>query len=122
MSGDENDPSPGSSSPKCAGSALCMGPCKKVNSSNPLVLHGWHFGWTVSALCNYPSLLTGGILQLEELQDSPIDDYPVDIRWEHRVFLELIDSYPGLLECLTAGEEEDIIHIGELMGKGASGA
>ncbi|KAG1741378.1 hypothetical protein EDD22DRAFT_982206 [Suillus occidentalis] len=99
-----------------------MGPCKKVNSSNPLVLHGQHFGQTVFALCNYPSLLTGGILQLEELQDSHIDDYPVDIWWEHRVFLELIDSYPGLLERLMAGKEEDVIHVRELMGKGASGA
>jgi hypothetical protein len=31
------------------------------------------------------------------------------------VFLELIDSYPGLLERLTAGEEEDVIHVGELV-------
>ncbi|KAG1895210.1 uncharacterized protein F5891DRAFT_984417 [Suillus fuscotomentosus] len=122
MNDDENDTSPGESSRKRSGSALCMGPRKKAASSNPLVLHGRHFGRTVFALCNYPSLLTGGILRLEELQDSSIEDYPVDVRREHRVFLELLDSYPGLLERLTAGEEEDIIHIGELMGKGASGA
>ncbi|KAG1829676.1 hypothetical protein EV424DRAFT_1470688 [Suillus variegatus] len=99
-----------------------MGPRKKVTSSNPLVLHGRHFGRTVFALCNYPSLLTGGILWLEELQDSLIEDYPADVRQEHRVFMELVDSYPGLLERLTAGKEEDIIHVRELMGKGASGA
>ncbi|KAG1861289.1 hypothetical protein F4604DRAFT_1684100 [Suillus subluteus] len=116
MSDDENDPSPGSSSRKYSGSALHMGPHKKAASSNPLVLHGRHFGWTVFALCNYPSLLTGGILQLEELQDSCIEDYPVE------VFMELVDSYPSLLEHLTAGEEEDVIHVGELMGKGVSGA
>ncbi|KAG2134612.1 hypothetical protein BD769DRAFT_1627142 [Suillus cothurnatus] len=91
-------------------------------SSNPLVLHGRHFGRTVFALCNYPALLTAGILRLEELQDSPIEDYPADIRREHRVFMDLIDSYPGLLDRLTTGEEEDIIHVGELLGKGASGA
>ncbi|KAG1718395.1 hypothetical protein EDD22DRAFT_983575 [Suillus occidentalis] len=91
-------------------------------SSNPLVLHGRHFGRTVFALCNYPSLLTSGILRLEELQDSPIEDFPADIRREHRVFMELIDSYPNLLDRLTSGEEEDIIHVGELLGKGASGA
>jgi hypothetical protein len=28
--------------------------------------------------------------------------------------MELVDSYPGLLDRLTNGEEEDIIHIGEL--------
>lgn len=37
------------------------------------------------------------------------------VRREHRVFMELIDSYPGLLERLTGGEEEDIIHVGDLV-------
>ncbi|KAG1823144.1 hypothetical protein EV424DRAFT_1276328, partial [Suillus variegatus] len=65
-------------------------------SSNPLVLHSRHFGRTVFALCNYPALLTAGILQLEELQDSPLEDFPADVRREHRVFIELLDLYPGL--------------------------
>ncbi|KAG1897448.1 uncharacterized protein F5891DRAFT_982631 [Suillus fuscotomentosus] len=91
--------------------------------ANVVVLHFiWAHVKKLFALCNYPSLLTGGILRLEELQDSSIEDYPADIRREHRVFMELVDSYPGLLERLTAGEEEDIIHVGELMGKGVSGA
>jgi hypothetical protein len=29
--------------------------------------------------------------------------------------VELIDSYPGLLDCLTNGEEEDVIHVGEMV-------
>ncbi|KAG1854093.1 hypothetical protein C8R48DRAFT_610352 [Suillus tomentosus] len=123
MSDDENHPPfAGDPSRKCSGSALHLGPCKKAASSNPLVLHGRHFGRTVFALCNYPALLTSGILRLEELQDTLIEDYPADVRREHRVFTELIDSYPGLLDRLTNGEEEDVIHVGELMGKGASGA
>ncbi|KAG1794537.1 uncharacterized protein HD556DRAFT_1431906 [Suillus plorans] len=116
MSGDENNPHSGDSSRKRSGSALHMGPRKKAASSNPLVLHGRHFGRMVFALCNYPSLLTGGILRLEELQDSSIEDYPAE------VFVELVDSYPSLLERLTIGEEEDVIHVGELIGKGASSA
>ncbi|KAG1856758.1 hypothetical protein F4604DRAFT_1883101 [Suillus subluteus] len=84
-------------------------------SSNPLVLHGRHFGHTVFALCNYPALLTAGILQLEELQDLPIEDFPAE------VFTELVDSYPSLLDHLTNDKEEDVLHVGELLGKGASG-
>ncbi|KAG2151041.1 uncharacterized protein EDB93DRAFT_1249536 [Suillus bovinus] len=122
MSGDENNPHPGDTSHKHSGSALHMGPHKKVASSNPLVLHGRHFGRMVFALCNYPSLLTGGMLRLEELQDSSIEDYPADVRREHRVFMELVDSYPNLLERLTTGKEEDVIHVRELIGKGASSA
>ncbi|KAG0694063.1 hypothetical protein DFH29DRAFT_985362 [Suillus ampliporus] len=69
-------------------------------SSNLLVLHSRHFGRT----------------------DSPIENYPADDCQEHRVFMELVVSYPGLLDCLINGKEEDIIHVGELLGKGASGA
>ncbi|KAG1809157.1 uncharacterized protein BJ212DRAFT_1448863 [Suillus subaureus] len=76
----------------------------------------------VFTLCNYPALLTVGVLRLEESPDSPIEDYPLDVQWEHMVFMALIDSYPGLLDHLTNGEEEDLIHVGELLGKGASGA
>ncbi|KAG1894034.1 uncharacterized protein F5891DRAFT_962136, partial [Suillus fuscotomentosus] len=83
-------------------------------SSNPLVLHEQHFGRMVFALCNYPALLTSGILT-----DITID---TSVRQEHRVFMELVDSYPGLLDHLTNDEEEDIIYVGELLGKGVSGA
>ncbi|KAG1763901.1 hypothetical protein EV702DRAFT_1182675 [Suillus placidus] len=65
------------------------------------------------------------ILRLEELQDSPIEDYPAEILTVfdvNTVFMNLIDSYPGLLDRLTAGKEDDVIHIGEMLGKGASGA
>ncbi|KAG1765872.1 hypothetical protein EV702DRAFT_1182401 [Suillus placidus] len=113
MSDDKN--CAGDPSRKWCGSMLHLHPHKKVNSSNPLVLHGRHFGRTVFAMCNHPALLIGGVLRLEELQDSPIEDFPAE------VFMELIDSYPGLLACLTDSEEEDIIHMGELLGKGASG-
>ncbi|KAG2336943.1 hypothetical protein BDR05DRAFT_978646 [Suillus weaverae] len=89
MSGDENDP-----------------------SAEPLRKHGGLHQIPLFAMCNYPALLTGGILRLEELQDSPIEDYPAE------VFFELVESYPSLLDCLTNGEEEDIIRVGELMGKG----
>ncbi|KAG1784298.1 uncharacterized protein HD556DRAFT_1433604 [Suillus plorans] len=113
MDGDKNNPG---SSRKRGGSALCLAPRKKVrvffvwSSSNPLVLHGQHFGCTVFAFCNYPPLLTAGIL------------FNGSIRREHRVFIELIDSYSSLLDRLTNGEEEDVIHVGELLGKEASGA
>jgi hypothetical protein len=39
----------------------------------------------------------------------------MSVRREHRVFVELIDSYPGLLARLTDGEEEDIILLGEFV-------
>ncbi|KAG1900034.1 uncharacterized protein F5891DRAFT_1128737 [Suillus fuscotomentosus] len=119
MSSDENNPSSADPLRKRSASALHTGPRKKAASSNLLVLHGRHFGHTVFSLCNYPALLTAGILRLEELQDSHIEDYPADVQREHRVFMNLIDSYPGLLDRLTKGEEEDIIHVGELTLKSA---
>ncbi|KAG2054381.1 hypothetical protein BDR06DRAFT_982439 [Suillus hirtellus] len=85
---------------KCGSSALQMGPHKKVSSSDPLVSHGRHFSQTVFTLCNYPSLLTN----------------------EHHVFKQLLEFYPGLLERLKDGLEEEILHVGELISKGAAGA
>ncbi|KAG1852374.1 hypothetical protein C8R48DRAFT_749840 [Suillus tomentosus] len=99
-----------------------MGPRKKASSSDPLVSHGRHFGQTVFALCNYPSLLTNGILRLEQIKDIPLEDFPAEERREHRVFEQLLDSYPGLLERLKDGSKEEILHVGELIGKGAAGA
>ncbi|KAG1891589.1 uncharacterized protein F5891DRAFT_1211295 [Suillus fuscotomentosus] len=107
---------------KRATSALQMGPRKKASMSDPLISHGRHFGRTVFALCNYPSLLTNGILRLEQMEDTPLEDFPAEERREHRVFEQLLDSYPGLLERLKTGSEEEIIHVGELIGKGAAGA
>ncbi|KAG1847966.1 hypothetical protein C8R48DRAFT_779037 [Suillus tomentosus] len=107
---------------KRGSSALQMGPRKKVSLSDPLVSHGRHFGRTVFALCNYPSLLTNGILRLEQMENAALEDFSAEERQEHRVFEQLLDSYPGLLERLTNGSEEEILHIGELIGKGAAGA
>ncbi|KAG1789484.1 uncharacterized protein HD556DRAFT_1433656 [Suillus plorans] len=90
--------------------------------SDPLISHGRHFGRTVFALCNYPSLLTNGILRLEQMEDTPLEDFPAEERREHRAFEQLLDSYPDLLERLKTGSEEEIIHVGELIGKGAAGA
>ncbi|KAG2336581.1 hypothetical protein BDR05DRAFT_953266 [Suillus weaverae] len=43
-------------------------------------------------------------------------------RREHLVFEKLLDSYPGLLERLREGSEEEVLHVGELISKGASAA
>ncbi|KAG1804825.1 uncharacterized protein HD556DRAFT_1429012 [Suillus plorans] len=86
---------------KCAASALQLGPRKKISTSDPLISHRRHFGRTVFALGNYPSLLTNGILRLEQMEDFSAD----------------------LLECLQNGSEEEILHVGELVHcKGAAGA
>ncbi|KAG1850564.1 hypothetical protein C8R48DRAFT_613481 [Suillus tomentosus] len=107
---------------KRGSSALQMGPRKKASSSDPLVSHGRHFGRTVFALCNYPSLLTNGILRLEQMEDTSLEDFSAEERREHGVFEQLLDSYPSLLERLKNGSEEEILHVGELIGKGAAGA
>ncbi|KAG1893986.1 uncharacterized protein F5891DRAFT_962141, partial [Suillus fuscotomentosus] len=79
--------------------------------SDPLISHGRHFGRTVFALCNYPSLLTNGILRLEQMEETPLEDFSAEERREHRVFEQLLDSYPGLLERLRNGSEEEILHF-----------
>ncbi|KAG2737594.1 hypothetical protein P692DRAFT_20761377 [Suillus brevipes Sb2] len=114
-----------SSSNECrkrGSSALQLGPRKRALKSDPLVSHGRHFGRTVFALCNYPSLLTNGILRLEQLEEASLEDFTAEERREHLVFEKLLDSYPGLLERIRDGTEEEVLHVGELIGKGASAA
>ncbi|KAG2744375.1 hypothetical protein P692DRAFT_20744671 [Suillus brevipes Sb2] len=118
----EEDNSSSNESRKRGSSALQLGPRKKALKSDPLVSHGRHFGRTVYALCNYPSLLTNGILRLEQLEDISIEDLSTEERREHIVFEKLLDSYPGLLQRLKDGSEEELLHIGELIGKGAAAA
>ncbi|KAG1771119.1 hypothetical protein EV702DRAFT_1202148 [Suillus placidus] len=107
---------------KRGSSALQMAPRKRASASDLLVSHRRHFGRTIFVLCNYPSLLTNGILRLEQIEDTPLEDFPAKERREHRVFEQLLESYPGLLDRLRDGSEEEILHVGELIGKGAAGA
>ncbi|KAG2737704.1 hypothetical protein P692DRAFT_20883308 [Suillus brevipes Sb2] len=118
----DDDHSSSNESRKRGSSALQLGPRKKAMKSDPLVSHGRHFGRTVFALCNYPSLLVNGILRLEQLEDASIEDFSAEERREHLVFTKLLDSYPGLLDRLREGSEEEVLHVGELIGKGASSA
>ncbi|KAG2340111.1 hypothetical protein BDR05DRAFT_977499 [Suillus weaverae] len=60
---------------KCTASALWMGPRKKV------------------------------ILRLEQMEDSPLEDFSADERQEHSVFEQLLDL-----------SEEEILHVRELIG------
>ncbi|KAG2071712.1 hypothetical protein BDR04DRAFT_1015502, partial [Suillus decipiens] len=41
---------------------------------------------------------------------------------KHHVFEQLLDSYPGLLDHLRDGSEEEKIHMGKLISKDATGA
>ncbi|KAG1817177.1 uncharacterized protein BJ212DRAFT_1270676 [Suillus subaureus] len=90
--------------------------------SDLLVSHRCHFGRMVFTLCNYPSLLTNGILRLEQMEDTPLEDFSAEEWREHHIFEQLLDSYPSLLDQLKDGSDEEILHIGELIGKGAAGA
>ncbi|KAG2097409.1 hypothetical protein BD769DRAFT_1631371 [Suillus cothurnatus] len=66
------------------------------STTDPLVSHIQHFGQTVFVLCNYPSLLTNGILRLEQMEDTPLENFPAEEQQEHHVSKQLLDSYPGL--------------------------
>ncbi|KAG1844909.1 hypothetical protein C8R48DRAFT_678330 [Suillus tomentosus] len=68
---------------------------------------------------NIPSKRGSSALQMGPRKKCEL--LPAEQR-EHCVFKQLLDSYPGLLEQLKNGSKENILHIRELIGKGASGA
>jgi hypothetical protein len=42
-------------------------------------------------------------------------------RREHRVFEQLLESYPSLLERIKNGSEEEILHVGDLVRRSLHG-
>ncbi|KAG1893901.1 uncharacterized protein F5891DRAFT_1131120 [Suillus fuscotomentosus] len=77
----------------------------------------------IFTLCNYPSLLTNGILRLEQIEDIPLEYFPAEERREHHVFEQLLDSYPGLLESWCTVFCVDRVYAYDLqISKGAAGA
>jgi hypothetical protein len=101
--------------------------------SDPLIGHGHHFGHMVHALCNIQALLMNSILclgeqanELEELLTVEYIDSPISIycapnclslrqRWEHCVFLELLQIVPNLETCLREGANDDAMRITNLL-------
>ncbi|KIM74367.1 hypothetical protein PILCRDRAFT_14512 [Piloderma croceum F 1598] len=103
-------------------SALQLGPRKKLCGTNPLIHHGRHFGRTVHALCSLGALLTNGLLRMGEFADLAEAEFTQEERQEHRVFQQLLELIPGLENRLMDGSDENILHIAELIQKGASSA
>ncbi|KIJ64395.1 hypothetical protein HYDPIDRAFT_28335 [Hydnomerulius pinastri MD-312] len=100
--------------------ALELGPRKKPTTQDPLVHHGRHFGRAVHSFCNVQTLLTNGIITMGE--DEDIESLPTVERREHTVFRELLRMVPGLEARLMASAEDEVIHIADLIQKGANGA
>jgi len=117
MSSDENA-SVGQKRP----GALQLGARKKPCGTDPLIHHGRHFGRTVHALCTISALINNGVLRMGELAEQPDSIYSKEEEQEHRVFQQLLQMIPGLEERLMEGSDENVLHIAELIQKGASGA
>ena len=101
-------------------------PLKPSSVADPLVHHGWHFGCTVHALCNIHALLTDGVLCMVELADWTDKSFTAELicsptvlsfndwmlareRQEHKVYLTLMQSIPGLEKRLLTGSNEELI-------------
>ena len=107
-------------------------PTKPSSVADPLVHHGRHFGRTVHALCNIHALLTNGVLRMVELADRTDESFTAELicsptvlpfndwmlareRREHKVYLTLLQSVPGLEERLLTGSDEELLIIAELV-------
>ncbi|KAF9241307.1 hypothetical protein BU15DRAFT_87241 [Melanogaster broomeanus] len=103
-------------------SALELGPRKKPTTQDPLVHHGRHFGRSVHCFCNIQTLVTNGIALMGERADEPEENLTASERREYAVFRMLLRMVPGMEARLMASSEEEVIHIADLIQKGANGA
>ncbi|KJA13336.1 hypothetical protein HYPSUDRAFT_151695 [Hypholoma sublateritium FD-334 SS-4] len=122
MPNNENDPSASSSdrSSQLQTDALRLGPRKKPRSTDPLVHHGRHFGRSIHALCSLHALINNGIIRMGERSEEPEEVFTAHERREHRVYLLLLKSVPGLEERIMSSSEEEVHNIAALLQKGAS--
>ncbi|KAF9242147.1 hypothetical protein BU15DRAFT_44292 [Melanogaster broomeanus] len=102
-----------------ASGALQLGPRKKPTTQDPLVHHGRHFGRAVHAFCNVQTLITNGLMFMG---DESNEGLTAADRKEYAVFRELLRMVPGLEARLMASAEEAMVHIADLIQKGANGA
>ncbi|KJA29576.1 hypothetical protein HYPSUDRAFT_119569, partial [Hypholoma sublateritium FD-334 SS-4] len=91
--------------------------------TDPLVHHGRHFGRTIHALCNLHALINNGIIRMGERSEEPEDAFTAQEQREHKVFIALLKSVPGLEErIMTSDSAEEVHNIAALLQKGASSA
>ncbi|KAH6885164.1 hypothetical protein BKA70DRAFT_1377492 [Coprinopsis sp. MPI-PUGE-AT-0042] len=104
--------------------ALKLGPRKRPCRTDPLVHHGRHFGRTIQAFCQVHLLLKQGLTRTIQLELGRIaeDDLTDSERQEHRIYTALLGLSPTLEERLCTGSEQELFHIADLIGKGASSA
>lgn len=102
---------------------LRLGNRKKPHSSDALVHHGRHFGRTVYAMCNVRSLITNGLLRLEELDgdEIPEESLASEARAEYKIFQKLQAMVPNLLDRVVESEAA-LANVAELIQKGISSA
>ncbi|KAF8833673.1 hypothetical protein BDN67DRAFT_1017286 [Paxillus ammoniavirescens] len=103
-------------------SALELGPRKKQTTQDPLVHHGRHFGHAVHCFCNIQTLVTNGIALMGERADEPEEILTASERREYAIFRGILQMVPGLEAPLMTSSEEEVIHIADLIQKGANSA
>ncbi|KAF8833417.1 hypothetical protein BDN67DRAFT_917060, partial [Paxillus ammoniavirescens] len=98
-----------------ASSALQLGPRKKPTTQDPLAHHGCHFGRAVHMFCNVQTLITNGLMFMgDESHEGLTAAYVLIISL-------LLRMIPGLEAQLMVSLEEDVVHIADLIQKGANG-
>ncbi|KAF8837351.1 hypothetical protein BDN67DRAFT_991796 [Paxillus ammoniavirescens] len=107
---------------RLSSSALELGPRKKQTTQDLLVHHGHHFGRAVHCFCNIQTLVTNGIALMGERADEPEEILTSSEHREYGVFCGILQMVPGLEAHLMTLSEEEVIHIADLIQKGANGA
>ncbi|KAN0076869.1 hypothetical protein V8E55_010724 [Tylopilus felleus] len=95
---------------------LELGPRKRPTSQDPLVHHCRHFGWAVHTFCNIQTLITNGLVTMGNWSDEDPESMTA------QSITKLLWMVPGLEARLMESSEDEVIHVADLIQKGASGA
>ncbi|KAG6913306.1 hypothetical protein DXG01_007853 [Tephrocybe rancida] len=103
--------------------ALSQGPKKRASYQDPLIGHGRHFGRTVHALCRIHAVINNGIIiEAELISGGSEQKLTFDQRFELLLFRHVLKLTSTMEDRIYGASEEELVHIADLLQKGASGA
>ncbi|KAG6906365.1 hypothetical protein DXG01_014296 [Tephrocybe rancida] len=103
--------------------ALQQGPRKKPSHQDPLISHGRHFGRSIHALCRVHAVINNGLVIEADLLDGASEELlSFDKRFELTLFRQILKLTPNMQDKIYDSSDEELVHIADLLQKGASGA
>ncbi|KAG6907310.1 hypothetical protein DXG01_009429 [Tephrocybe rancida] len=85
-----------------------------------LIGHGRHFGRTIHTLCRIHAVINNGLIIEAELINGG-SEQALTKRFKYKIYHQILTLTPTMEDRINSASEEELLHIPDLLQKGASG-